>query len=322
MTDTPRMPEPAGQVADAVAGNWVDRWAPAAARPYLRLSRADRPIGTWLLLLPCWWGVALAAAAGTPGWWDLWVALACGIGAFLMRGAGCTWNDITDRDFDAAVARTRSRPIPSGQVSVRQALVWMVAQALVAFGVLLTFPPLAIWLGVGSLALVAVYPFAKRFTWWPQAFLGLAFNWGALLAWAAHDGTLGWPALVLWLSGIAWTLFYDTIYAHQDKEDDALIGVKSTARLFGTHTVGWLRGFMALSVLLLTLAVLMALLGADAGWLPVLIALAGLWVFAAHLGWQLAQLKIDDPVNCLKLFRSNRDAGLVVALFLAGAALA
>ncbi len=322
MTDTPRMPEPAGQVADAVHGNWVDRRAPAGLRPYLRLSRADRPIGTWLLLLPCWWGVALAAgASGNPGWWDLWVAVACGIGAFLMRGAGCTWNDITDRDFDAAVARTRSRPIPSGQVTVRQAAVWMVAQALVAFLVLLTFPPLAIWLGVGSLALVAVYPFAKRFTWWPQVFLGLAFNWGALLAWAAHDGTLDWPAPVLWLSGIAWTLFYDTIYAHQDKEDDALIGVKSTARLFGSHTVGWLRGFMAASVGLMTLAVLMALLGADAGWLAVLVALTGIWAFVAHLGWQLAQLNIDNPANCLMLFRTNRDAGLLVALFLAAAAL-
>ncbi|SIS81716.1 4-hydroxybenzoate polyprenyltransferase [Gemmobacter megaterium] len=322
MTDAPRMPEPAGQVADAVAGNWVDRWAPVGARPYLRLSRADRPIGTWLLLLPCWWGVALAAAADSPGWWDLWVGVACGLGAFLMRGAGCTWNDITDRDFDAAVARTRSRPIPSGQVTARQAAGWMVAQALIAFGVLLTFPPLAIWLGVGSLALVAVYPFAKRFTWWPQVFLGLAFNWGALLAWAAHDGTLAWPALVLWLSGIAWTLFYDTIYAHQDKEDDALIGVKSTARLFGTHTLAWLKGFMAIAVLLLTLAVLLALLGGDAGGLAVLIALAGIWAFAAHLGWQLTQLNIDDPANCLKLFRANRDAGLIVALFLAGAALA
>lgn len=205
MTEAPQMPEPkpaaaglaAGHVADAVRGNWVDRLAPPATRPYLRLSRADRPIGTWLLLLPCWWGLALAAIAGNGfGLWDLWVALGCALGAWLMRGAGCTWNDITDRNFDARVARTRSRPIPSGQVSVRQALVWMVVQALLAFGILLTFPPLAIALGIGSLALVAVYPFAKRFTWWPQVFLGLAFNWGALLAWAAHDGTIGWPAPV------------------------------------------------------------------------------------------------------------------------------
>lgn len=321
MSDAPQMPEPGGMVADAVRGNWVDRWAPPATRPYLRLSRADRPIGTWLLLLPCWWGVALAAAAGTPGLWDLWVAAGCGIGAFLMRGAGCTWNDITDRDFDGRVARTRSRPIPSGQVTVRQALVWMVVQALIAFGVLLTFPPLAIALGVGSLALVAVYPFAKRFTWWPQVFLGLAFNWGALLAYAAHDNQIGWPAGVLWLAGIVWTLFYDTIYAHQDKEDDALIGVKSTARLFGTATRAWLRAFMLLSVLLLMVAVLGALLAADAGWGAVLVALAGVWGFGAHLGWQLAQLDIDNPDTCMNLFRTNRDAGLIVALFLAGAAL-
>jgi 4-hydroxybenzoate polyprenyltransferase len=194
-------------------------------------------------------------------------------------------------------------------------------QALIAFGVLLTFPPLAIALGVGSLALVAVYPFAKRFTWWPQVFLGLAFNWGALLAYAAHDNQIGWPAGVLWLAGIVWTLFYDTIYAHQDKEDDALIGVKSTARLFGTATRAWLRGFMLLSVLLLMVAVLGALLAADAGWGAVLVALAGVWGFGAHLGWQLAQLDIDNPDTCMKLFRTNRDAGLIVALFLAGAAL-
>jgi 4-hydroxybenzoate polyprenyltransferase len=174
---------------------------------------------------------------------------------------------------------------------------------------------------VGSLLLVAVYPFAKRFTWWPQVFLGLAFNWGALLAYAAHAGRLDWPAVVLWLSGIAWTLFYDTIYAHQDKEDDALIGVRSTARLFGTRTRVWLRGFMLVSVGLMMLAVLGALLGADAGWPAVLLALAGVWGFGAHLGWQLGQLDIDNPDTCMKLFRTNRDAGLIVALFLAGAAL-
>ncbi|MDR5653460.1 4-hydroxybenzoate octaprenyltransferase [Ruixingdingia sedimenti] len=330
MPETGGTPEPArpgtgpgsgpgpGTVADAPRGNWVDLYAPARARPYLRLSRADRPIGTWLLLLPCWWGVALAAA-GDPagwGWWDLWVVLGCGLGAMLMRGAGCTWNDITDRDFDAAVARTRSRPLPSGQVTLRGAVAWMVAQALVAGLILLTFPQLAIMLGVGSLALVAVYPFAKRFTWWPQVFLGLAFNWGALLAYAAHDGRAGWPALLAWLGGIAWTLFYDTIYAHQDKEDDALIGVRSTARLFGDRTVAWLRGFMAVSVLLLMLAVLLAAQGVAA----MVAGLAGVWIFGAHLGWQLARLDIDDPANCLWLFRSNRDAGLILALFLAVAA--
>jgi 4-hydroxybenzoate polyprenyltransferase len=318
---TPESPA-SGRVADAVAGNWVDRLAPAAARPYLRLSRADRPIGTWLLLLPCWWGVALAAAADPGGWRaaDLWIVAGCAIGAFLMRGAGCTWNDITDRDIDARVARTRSRPIPSGQVTPRQAAVWMVVQALLAAVILFSFNAAAIALGIASLALVAVYPFAKRFTWWPQAFLGLAFNWGALLAWTAHAGTPGWPALVLYLAGIVWTLFYDTIYAHQDREDDALIGVKSTARLFGDRTAVWLRGFMMVSVLLLALAVLLALLPAGASWAAVILALGGVWAFGAHLGWQLARLDADDPATCLRLFRSNRDAGLLVALFLAAAA--
>lgn len=302
---------PQGSVADAVRGNWVDLRAPAWTRPYLRLSRADRPIGTWLLLIPCWWGVALAAAADPAGarWMDLWIAIGCALGAILMRGAGCTWNDLTDQDFDAKVARTRSRPLPSGQVTPRKAAAWMVIQALVAFAILLTFPPAAIWLGVASLALVAIYPFAKRFTWWPQVFLGLAFNWGALLGWAAHAGGLGWPPLLLYAAGISWTLFYDTIYAHQDREDDALIGVKSTARLFGTATRRWLVGFAILTVLLLAMAIFAAALGPVAR----ICALAGLGGMAAHLVWQLRRLDIDDAEVCLMLFRSNRDAGLLLA---------
>jgi 4-hydroxybenzoate polyprenyltransferase len=267
------MPAPAptpetGSVADAVRGNWVDRLAPVWARPWLRLSRADRPIGTWLLLIPCWWGLGLAVAAdaGGPGWGDLWIAAGCAIGAVLMRGAGCTWNDITDRHFDAAVARTRSRPIPSGQVTVRGALIWGVVQSLLAFLILLTFDRVAIALGIGSLGLVALYPFAKRFTWWPQVFLGLAFNWGALLAWAAHAGGLGLAPILLYLSGIAWTLFYDTIYAHQDKEDDALIGVKSTARLFAGQTVRWLWLFGALATALMGAAMAVALSGPRWPW--------------------------------------------------------
>jgi 4-hydroxybenzoate polyprenyltransferase len=321
MPDPARAPE-AGTVADAPPGNWVDTRAPAPWRPYLRLSRADRPIGTWLLYIPCLWGVALAAAAeGGFLAADLWIVAGCGLGAFLMRGAGCTWNDITDRNFDARVARTRSRPIPSGAVTPRQAAVWMVAQALAAALILFTFHPLAIALGVASLALVAVYPFAKRFTWWPQVFLGLAFNWGALVAWAAHAGTLGWPPVLLWLAGIAWTLFYDTIYAHQDREDDALIGVRSTARLFGDRTAVWLRGFMMASVLLAMMAVLLALVPAGAGWGALLMALAGVWGFGWHMGWQLARLDIDDAGRCLALFRSNRDAGLILAFGLAAAAL-
>ena len=309
-----------GQVADAVKGNWVDTRAPAWTRPYLRLSRADRPIGTWLLLLPCWWGLLLASAhTGTFGLHDAWIALGCAIGAWLMRGAGCTWNDITDRDFDAAVARTRSRPIPSGQVTVRQALAWLVIQALLAFGILLTFNMAAIALGVASLALVAIYPFAKRFTWWPQVFLGLAFNWGALLAWTAHTGSLAWPAVALWLSGIAWTLFYDTIYAHQDKDDDALIGVRSTARLFGDRTHHWLRIFLVATVVLMTVAIVTALIGRNA--LALAVAFGAAWGIGWHLAWQLTRLETEDTDSCLRLFRSNRDAGLIPVPFLAVAIL-
>lgn len=306
-----------GRVADAAADNWVDRLAPPRARPFLRLSRADRPIGTWLLLIPCWWGLALAAAADPAGWrpFDLWIAVGCGLGAVLMRGAGCTWNDLTDREFDAAVARTRSRPLPSGQVTPRAAAAWMVAQALAAFAILLSFPPFAVWLGIASLALVCIYPFAKRFTWWPQVFLGLAFNWGALVGWAAHSGALAPPAVVLWLAGIAWTLFYDTIYAHQDREDDALIGIKSTARLFGPATGTWLVGFLAAATALAAGAVLMAASGPARA-----IALLGVLGFALHLAWQLRRLDIDDPARCLALFRSNRDAGLILAAGLALAA--
>ncbi len=310
-----------GQVADAVRGNWVDRLAPVPARPYLRLSRADRPIGTWLLLLPCWWGLLLAMLSdGQARWLDLWVLVGCGIGAFLMRGAGCTWNDITDRHIDGSVARTASRPIPSGQVSVKGALVWLVAQALVALCILLSFPPAAIVLGVVALVPVTIYPFAKRFTWWPQIFLGLAFNWGALLAWTAHTGRLEWPAVILYLAGIFWTLFYDTIYAHQDAEDDALIGVKSTARLFGTRSPTWLRRFLVASVALMSLAVILAMRGGDP--IAVLVALLGPWAFGLHMLRQLTRFDPENTSRLLTLFRSNREAGLLplpffaVALFL------
>ncbi|WP_103334519.1 4-hydroxybenzoate octaprenyltransferase [Pseudotabrizicola formosa] len=324
MTQFPEMPELAqsqlsGGVADAPSDNWVDRHAPAPARPYLRLSRADRPIGTWLLLIPCFWGIALAAAVDGYRLWDLWLAVSCAAGAFLMRGAGCTWNDITDRHIDGKVTRTRSRPIPSGQVTVRQALVWMAAQAGLAALILFTYNGLAIGLGIASLALVAIYPFAKRFTWWPQLFLGLAFNWGAVLAWAAHAGTVPLAAVVLYASGITWTLYYDTIYALQDREDDALIGVKSTARLFGTHTGWWLRLFLLATVALMGLAVILALLPSRDP-LQLAIALAGVWAFGWHMVRQMAGLRVDDPASCLVQFRANRDAGLIVALFLAVAA--
>ncbi|MBM7066065.1 4-hydroxybenzoate octaprenyltransferase [Actibacterium sp. 188UL27-1] len=309
------IPENTDTVADAIAGNWVDTLAPKAIRPYLRLSRADRPIGTWLLLLPCWWGLLLAASSTDPRWEDLWIALGCAIGAFLMRGAGCTWNDITDRDFDAQVARTRSRPIPSGQATVRGAMIWLVIQSLLAFGILLTFHPTAIWLGIGSLALVAIYPFAKRFTWWPQVFLGLAFNWGALLAWAAHTGSLSVAPVFLYLAGIAWTLFYDTIYAHQDIEDDAMIGVKSTARLFGENSRAWLRGFMVATVLLLTLAIILAL-GTTTNPVALALALGGAWAMGWHMTWQLSRVDLEEPESCWSAFLSNRDAGLIPVAFL------
>lgn len=316
MRDDAKTPDAKGQVADAVKGNWVDRRAPAFARPYLRLSRADRPIGTWLLLLPCWWGVLLAAAATGDRLVDLWIIAGTAIGAFLMRGAGCTWNDITDRKIDAKVARTRSRPIPSGQVSAKQAFVWLAAQALIAFGILLTFNSTAIVLGIVSLAPVAIYPFAKRFTWWPQVFLGLAFNWGALLGWVAHTGTLTTAPLFLYLAGIAWTLFYDTIYAHQDVEDDALIGVKSTARLFGASSRRWLFGFLVLTVLLMALAIILAL-APTGNILQLTVALGAPWAMGWHMTWQMRRLNTDDPESCLATFRANRDTGLVVGLFFA-----
>ncbi len=312
-------PEP-GAIADRVAGSWVDTHAPEDLRPYLRLSRADRPIGTWLLLLPCWWGTLLGALAmpETRGLLTVWIMIACAAGAFLMRGAGCTWNDISDRDIDPLVARTRNRPLASGQVTLREALIWMAFQMVAAFLILLTFNHAAIVLGVLALLPVAIYPFAKRFTWWPQAFLGLAFNWGALLGWTAQTGSLGWPAVILYLSGIAGTLFYDTIYAHQDREDDAMIGVKSTARLFGEQTENWLRGFLVASVVLMSLAVIYAL-ARLADPLRLSLVLAGAWAYGAHLNWQLSRLNIHDGALCLRLFRSNRDAGLIVVLFFAAA---
>ena len=313
-------PEVEGQVSDAVSGNWVDRIAPRFSRPYLRLSRADRPIGTWLLLLPCWWGLGLAILAdGQFASHDVWIFVSCAIGAFLMRGAGCTWNDITDRKIDGAVERTRSRPIPSGQVTVTQAVIWMILQAGIAALILFSYNMSAIILGFASLALVAIYPFAKRFTWWPQAFLGLAFNWGALMIYVAHSGVLRIEAVLLYAAGIIWTLFYDTIYAHQDREDDALIGVKSTARLFAERTPTWLFGFSVLSSILMGLAIFLAC--SERGTLSTLIAILAVPAFWMHLRWQMRRFDAHDPVRLMMLFRSNRDAGLIVVLFFAIAAM-
>ena len=296
------MSEAAGRVADST-GNWVDRVAPVRVRPYLRLARLDRPIGSWLLLMPCWWSAGLAAvhAQAIP---DPWHVLLFFIGAFAMRGAGCTWNDIVDRDIDARVERTRSRPIPSGQVTVKEAMVFMGLQGLIGLMVLLQFNHFTIAVGIASLAVVAVYPFMKRITYWPQIVLGLAFSWGALMGWPALFGRLDWPALVLYAGAIAWVIGYDTIYAHQDREDDALIGLKSTAILFGARTKPMLAVFYAAAVILIGVAGFAAGGGA--------IFAVGLLAFAAHLAWQIVRLDIDDPDLCLMLFKSNRDAGLIL----------
>jgi 4-hydroxybenzoate polyprenyltransferase len=293
----------AGSVADAT-GNWVDTLAPAWSRPYLRLARLDRPIGSWLLLLPCWWSGALAAIAGHRVAPSLPHLALFFVGAFAMRGAGCTWNDIVDRDLDRSVERTRSRPIPSGQVSVLQAGVFLLLQALVGLAVLLSFNGFTIVLGVASLAIVAIYPFMKRITYWPQIVLGLAFSWGALMGWAAAFGTLDAPAFLLYAGAIAWVIGYDTIYAHQDREDDALIGIKSTALLFGARTRPMLTLFYTLAVFFLAAAGGAAAAG--------IVFALGLVAFAAHLAWQVVRLDISDPARCLALFKSNRDAGLIL----------
>jgi 4-hydroxybenzoate polyprenyltransferase len=299
----------AARVADAT-GNWVDTRAPSWSRPYLRLSRLDRPIGSWLLLMPCWWSAALAAGiAHDLAPLPLNIALFF-VGALVMRGAGCTWNDITDRDLDAMVERTRSRPIPAGQVSVKQAFVFLAVQALIGLAVLLAFNRFAVLTGIASLVIVAVYPFMKRITWWPQIVLGLAFSWGALMGFAATFGRIDLTALALYAGSIAWVIGYDTIYAHQDAEDDALIGIKSTARLFGARTHQALMVFYGLAVALIGVALVLA--GASyPAWI-------GLAAFAVHLCWQISRLEIGDPALCLRIFKSNRDAGLLLFAGLLG----
>lgn len=288
------------RIADATPANWVDRWAPLPLRPYMRLMRLDRPIGTWLLLWPCWWSIALAAD-GLP---DLRLIALFAVGAVVMRGAGCTFNDIVDRDFDAQVERTRARPIPSGAVSVAAAWIFLGAQLLAGLAVLLALSPFAIALGVASLLIVAIYPFMKRITYWPQAVLGLAFNWGALMGYAAARDTLTLAPVLLYLGSIAWTIGYDTIYAHQDKDDDALIGVKSTALRFGASTRRWMWLFYGLMAAALVAVGVAGALG------PVYFA--GVALAAAQLVWQVSALDIDDPARCLFLFRSNRDFGAIV----------
>jgi 4-hydroxybenzoate polyprenyltransferase len=291
-------------VADAPRGNWVDRWLPPALRPYARLARLDRPIGWWLLLLPCWWSASLAADAAGRAYPDPWHLVLFLIGAVVMRGAGCTYNDIVDRDIDAEIARTRARPIPSGQVSVGEAKLFLLAQALLGFLVLIQFNRFTVLLGVASLATIAIYPFMKRVTDWPQIALGISFSWGALMGWAALFGRLDWAPALLYLGGILWTIGYDTVYAHQDKEDDAIVGVRSTARLFGART----RPLLALFYAGATALFAASFVAAGAG----VLAYAGLAAGAIQLGWQVATIDIDDPDRCLTIFRSNRDYGLIL----------
>ncbi|MBT3991443.1 MAG: 4-hydroxybenzoate octaprenyltransferase [Rhodospirillaceae bacterium] len=299
MTDT--------TASDIPRGNWVDRWLPEAARPYARLARFDRPIGTWLLLFPCWWSLALAI----ENWSDikgvLWLFILFGLGAKIMRGAGCCMNDIADRDFDGSVARTKDRPIPSGLISVKQAVIFMGFLSALGLTILLQFNWFAVALGAASLILVAIYPFTKRFTFWPQFVLGLTFNWGALLGWAVVRGDIQLPAIILYIAGIFWTLGYDTIYALQDKEDDALIGIKSTALALSGNVKLWLYLFYTATVILMGVS----------GWL---IALSwpfyiGLALTTMHGVWQVWDLKIDNPHDCLAKFKSNR---LFSWLFLGG----
>jgi 4-hydroxybenzoate polyprenyltransferase len=292
---------------DIHPGDWVGRWLPGWAEPYARLARLDRPIGTWLLLFPGWWGIALAS----PGWPDPVLLALFALGAVAMRGAGCTLNDIADREYDGKVARTRSRPLPSGRVTVAEATLFMLGQLAVGAAILFSLNRISIVLGVAVVGLIASYPFMKRITWWPQLFLGLNFNWGALIGWTAVTGALAWPPVLLYLGGILWTIGYDTIYAHQDKEDDARIGVKSSALALGDRTRQFLFVFYGGA------AVLWAIAGVATGaghWFRL-----GLAAATVQLFWQAARVNPDDPADCLAKFRSNRAVGwLLFAGIVAG----
>ncbi len=286
--------------SDMLIITYIDQWSPVWLRPYIYLARLDRPIGTWLLLLPCWWSIALA----TSGMPDLVLISLFAAGAVFMRGAGCTLNDIVDRNYDSQVERTATRPIPSGALSIRQATSFLALQLLIGLAVLLTFNFFAVLVGLASLGIVAIYPYMKRITYWPQAVLGLAFNWGALLGWAAVRGDIEAPAGILFVAGVLWTMGYDTIYAHQDKEDDKLIGVKSTALRFGENTGNWLILFYSGTIGLL----------AYSGYLVELswAFYVGLGFAAVHLVWQVMTLDIDDVKGCLQRFKSNKNFGLII----------
>jgi 4-hydroxybenzoate polyprenyltransferase len=281
-------------------GAWLNRHLPPGLRPYARLLRLDRPIGTWLLLIPCWWGVALACPQGP----DLWLMFLFAIGAVVMRGAGCIVNDIYDRKLDMRVERTSVRPLASGEIKMWQAVLCLILLLLIGFGILSLFNRFTVGLGVASIPLILAYPLMKRITWWPQLFLGFTFNWGALMGWSAVTGGLGVPALILYIAGIFWTLGYDTIYAYQDRRDDEQVNIKSTARLLGDKPMPWVTLFYALVILLLALA----------GWADDLgrsfyILLVGA---AAFIAVQLALWHIDEPDNCLRRFRANRNFGLII----------
>jgi 4-hydroxybenzoate polyprenyltransferase len=291
------------RVADAVSGNWLDQYAPNWFRPFGQLARFDRPIGAWLLLFPCWWGQALGEIYSGRSFPNLWYVLLFFVGAFVMRGAGCTYNDIVDRNYDGRVERTASRPIPSGRVSVTEALGFAALLCLIGLAILLQFNWYTVLLGASSLLLVAAYPFAKRFTFWPQLVLGLTFKWGALVGFAAVVGTWALPSALLYAGCVLWTIGYDTIYAHQDKEDDALLGLKSTALRFGAATHTWLTGFYVGALALWLIASLLA----GAGW----VTLSALAIVALHMLWQIATLDTSDGANCLERFKSNRVIGWI-----------
>ena len=300
---------------DAQSNNWVDLYIPKGLRPYFKLSRLDRPIGSWLLIIPCWWGVFLSTNVNPMllSGNSLYILIACYIGGLLMRGAGCTWNDITDAKLDAKVFRTKNRPIPAGQVSKSQAFLWLVLQCSLALLILVTFNRLAIILGFLSIVTVIIYPFAKRFTYWPQFFLGISFNWGILLAYAANGGTLDYFSVGLYLSAIAWTIFYDTIYSFQDIEDDKEVGIKSTGILFETNPKRYLAIFIVI-IILIAGPTFYFLSNGDR--FQIFVLTTGVFFFCLHLTFQLLKLDYRNPKNCLATFKSNRTAGLILTGFM------
>ena len=293
------------KIADAVKSSWV-KSLPAVLIPYAQLMRLDRPMPMWLLLLPCWWSLILAQIALGGGLPDLWKAFLFLIGSIVMRGAGCTLNDIVDRDIDKKVKRTSARPLPAGLISLRSAFLFLGAQLLLGLVILLQFNHLTVVTGIASLAIVAVYPFMKRITYWPQLVLGFAFNWGALLGWSSTYEWFLIAPILLYLGGVSWTMAYDTIYAHQDKDDDALIGVKSTALRFGYATVYWLVFFFALALVLIDASLWFV-------YAP-LLAHVGVAGAAMHAAWQISQFDGDNTNMCLKLFRANRMFGLFILI--------